>query len=78
MNESNFLNDNQEQILRAHGYVPTLLGETLEVWKVNGDVCMIDIGKDEKGVWCKMWVTSEDVKCFSPKRMKSFFDKNGM
>lgn len=76
MKESKFLTEEQEKILKEYGYVPTLIGESLEVWKVNGDDCMIDVWKDENGVSCQMWISSEEAKRFSPKRIKSFLKKS--
>ena len=75
MNESRFLTEEQEKNIRSYGYSPTLIGENLEVWKVIGDDLMIDIGKENDVVWCKIWISENDVKTFSPKRIKSFLKK---
>ena len=76
MYESIFLTERQEVILRSYGYKPTLLGENLEVWKVNGDDLMLDIIKDnDSSVYCQLWLSENDVKTFSPKRIKSFLSK---
>lgn len=64
MKENKFLTEEQEKILKEYGYVPTLIGESLEVCK------------DENGVSCQMWISSEEAKRFSPKRIKSFLKKS--
>ena len=76
MHESKFLTERQEAILRSYGYSPTLIGENLEVWKICGDDLMLDVIKDaDSSVYCQLWLSENDVKTFSPKRIKSFLSK---